>query len=104
MSESPASPRRSRLVVYLCFGAAVAAAHLALQATGFDDWLDGKPVAVGAVRAIGILFFGFAAFALLFLREEEDGPLRLRDWFYAAFAIVMTIANAALLIGGEDTI
>jgi hypothetical protein len=95
---------RSRLASFLVLAGAVAAAHLVSHLTGFGDWLEGSPAAIGVLRAIFVLVFGGCAFAILFLRDDEDGSFRFRDWFYAASALAITVANAALLIGGEDAI
>jgi len=95
---------RSRLVSLLWYAGVLAVFHLISQLTGFGDWLNETPPAIAAVRVLAVLFFGFVAYVLLLMREVEDGPRRFRDWLYIAFALAMTVANAALLIGGEDTI
>ena len=100
----PRRPWRSRLISFLVLVGSLAAFHLISRATGFGDWLNGTPVAIQVVRVLAILFFGFCGLALLFLRDEEDGPRRIRNWLYGGFAIAMALLNAMLLIGGEDTI
>jgi formate hydrogenlyase subunit 3/multisubunit Na+/H+ antiporter MnhD subunit len=95
---------RSRLIHVLWILGSLAAIHLIWYLTGFGDWLERTPVAIGAVRAFGVVLFLFCAAAIVFFREEDEGPRKIREWFYAAFAVLLAAVHGALLIFGEDAL
>jgi peptidoglycan/LPS O-acetylase OafA/YrhL len=99
-----AAPRRwrSRIVTILFFFAAVAVLNLLARVTGFGDWYESTPAAMGTARVLIILLFGAAAAATLHVGEGERR--RPRDWLYAAIALAVAILQTVLLIGGEDAI
>ncbi len=98
-----AEPRRwrARLIWFLRLVGIVAVLHLISHVTGFGDWLNGTSSTVAVVRLITVLFFGACALVMLLVYDEDEEPRRLRDWFYAAFAFAIAIANGALLVRGE---